>query len=142
MQSDGSLEARRAMQWACKAGSVRQCASEVAPEAQPTGNSKRPEIERVIFSLHIENDTPGDWNGAAELVATLREYIAFVEAGQAGREMCETYEGPRGSRLTVTCSELLTTARIPLSAPQLVRHRLPLYGEQAMLPPVRPPRNA
>lgn len=54
-----------------------------------------------IAILHVQNDIIGDGVFVHELAMTLREYADMIERHEAGRETCERYDGPRGTKLTV-----------------------------------------
>ena len=56
-------------------------------------------LKRVLV-VYIENDTIGDGLFFTEAADALREYVDMVNTGVAGRERCEIYEGPRGTKLT------------------------------------------
>lgn len=82
-------------------------------------------MERYPYSriavLYVQNDTIGDGVFVRELAATLREYADMIERNEAGREACEKYDGPRGTKLTVI-GAAWNGDRIPCAAQDLRRH--------------------
>lgn len=75
----------------------------------------------VVLSIDIDATKISDDEYHSEVVATLRAYLTALDNDTAGRHQCEEYEGPRGTRLTITSSRLWSGARIPLPERQPLR---------------------